>query len=376
MDDLLSQDEINALLSGGALGEDSGSGLSMEDSQLLDEVASIFSNAENSVFGMLSGKDVDTALESAEVLSQKDFLEKLPEAPFIFRATCGGFDDIPLTLVVEQQGALMLADLMMGGEGRELPEEPSDLYLNAAQEGLSQVVGASFTSLSGLLGGRRLMPENTTSALAAEGWLPFTQLDAEASVWVSPATVQVDGLDPFKVWSAIPLDSALAIVGLMRQIIGEQTPKDSVPPPEEPAASALPSSPASSMRPPQPKAPASNAMPSMPRAAQQPAPMVDVHPAEFLPLGQSGGMGNSRIDMLADIPVRVTVELGKTRKNISEILALTTGSVIELDKMAGEPVDILVNGKPIARGEVVVIDENFGVRITDVLGAGAKVHSA
>ena len=75
----------------------------MEDSQLLDEVASIFSNAENSVFGMLSGKDVDTALESAEVLSQKDFLEKLPEAPFIFRATCGGFDDIPLTLTRSEE---------------------------------------------------------------------------------------------------------------------------------------------------------------------------------------------------------------------------------------------------------------------------------
>lgn len=377
MDDLLSQDEINALLSGGELEEDSGSGLSREDSQLLDEVASIFSNAENSVFGMLSGKDVDTALDSAEVLSQKDFLEKLPEVPFIFRATCGGFDDIPLTLVVEQQGALMLADLMMGGEGKELPEEPSDLYLNAAQEGLSQVVGASFTSLSGLLGGRRLMPENTTSSLAEDGWLPFTQLDAEASVWVTSATVRVDGLEPFRLWSSIPLDSALAIVGLMRQIIGEQTPKDSVPPPEEPAASAPSAGHASSMRgPQQPKAPASNPMSSMSRAVQQPAPMVDVHPAEFLPLGQGGGAGSSRIDMLADIPVRVTVELGKTRKNISEILALTTGSVIELDKMAGEPVDILVNGKPIARGEVVVIDENFGVRITDVLGSGARVHSA
>ena len=82
MDDLLSQDEINALLSGGDLGEDSGSGsgLSMEDSQLLDEVAAIFSNAENSVFGMLSGKDVDTTLESAEVLSQKEFLKRMPEA--------------------------------------------------------------------------------------------------------------------------------------------------------------------------------------------------------------------------------------------------------------------------------------------------------
>ena len=377
MDDLLSQDEINALLSGGALGEDSGSGLSMEDSQLLDEVASIFSNAENSVFGMLSGKDVDTALESAEVLSQKDFLEKLPEAPFIFRATCGGFDDIPLTLVVEQQGALMLADLMMGGEGRELPEEPSDLYLNAAQEGLSQVVGASFTSLSGLLGGRRLMPENISSSLAGEGWLPFPQFEAETSIWVSPATVRVDGLTPFKVWSSIPLDSALAVAGLMRQIIGEQTPKDSVPAPEESGAAAHPAGPAPSAKPPQPNIPSSGPMSSMSRAAQQPAPVVDVHPAEFLPLGQGGGAaGGSRIDMIADIPVRVTVELGKTRKNISEILALTTGSVIELDKMAGEPVDILVNGKPIARGEVVVIDENFGVRITDVLGAGAKVHSA
>ena len=377
MDDLLSQDEINALLSGGALGEDSGSGLSMEDSQLLDEVASIFSNAENSVFGMLSGKDVDTALESAEVLSQKDFLEKLPEAPFIFRATCGGFDDIPLTLVVEQQGALMLADLMMGGEGRELPEEPSDLYLNAAQEGLSQVVGASFTSLSGLLGGRRLMPEDISSSLAGEGWLPFPQFDAETSIWVSPATVRVDGLTPFKVWSSIPLDSALAVAGLMRQIIGEQTPKDSVPAPEESGAAAHPAGPAPSAKPPQPNAPSSGPMSSMSRAAQQPAPVVDVHPAEFLPLGQGGGAaGGSRIDMIADIPVRVTVELGKTRKNISEILALTTGSVIELDKMAGEPVDILVNGKPIARGEVVVIDENFGVRITDVLGSGARVHSA
>lgn len=378
MDDLLSQDEINALLSGGDLGEDSGSGLSMEDSQLLDEVAAIFSNAENSVFGMLSGKDVDTTLESAEVLSQKEFLERMPEAPFIFRTTCGGFDDIPLTLVVEQHGALMLADLMMGGEGKELPAEPSDLYLNAAQEGLSQVVGASFTSLSGLLGGRRLMPENIASTLAGEGWLPFEQLDAESSIWFSPAKVQVEGLTPFKVWSTMPLDSALAVVALMRQIIGEQTPKSSVPPPEAPAASAppagapLPSAGAPFSAPASAPAPA----PMMSRAAQQPAPMVDVHPAEFLPLGGGGGAGGgSRIDMIADIPVRVTVELGKTRKNISEILALTTGSVIELDKMAGEPVDILVNGKPIARGEVVVIDENFGVRITEVLGAGAKVYA-
>ena len=85
--------------------------------------------------------------------------------------------------------------------------------------------------------------------------------------------------------------------------------------------------------------------------------------------------GGSKIDLIADIPVRVTVELGKTRKSVSEVLAMTTGSVIELDKMAGEAVDVLVNGKLIAKGEVVVIDENFGVRITEVLNTASRVHS-
>ena len=103
---------------------------------------------------------------------------------------------------------------------------------------------------------------------------------------------------------------------------------------------------------------------------------VDVRPAEFIPLTQKAASGPaSRIDLIADIPVRVTVELGRTRKNISDILNMTPGSVIELDKMAGEPVDVLVNSKLIAKGEVVVIDENFGVRITEIVGSSGKVRS-
>lgn len=371
MDDLLSQDEINALLSGGDLGGGDDSDLSMEDSHLLSEVSSIFAGAGSSVIGMLSGKEVDTAVNDAEVVTQADFRASLPEGPFLFTATFGGFDDIPLVLAVEQKGALTLADLMMGGEGKELPDEPSDLYLNAAQEGLSQVVGSSFTSLSGLLGGKRLIPENTNSGLASGDWLAFSSMAPETKLWMSPVEVKIEGLEPFKIWVALPLDSALKMVGLMREIIGEQEPKQ----PEE-AATAAPSPAASApaqsgggMRAPM-GAPA-------PRAAQQPAPIVDVHPAAFQPLGGAAASGAaSPIDMIADIPVRVTVELGKTRKSVSEVLALTTGSVIELDKMAGEPVDILVNGKPIARGEVVVIDENFGVRITDIIGAAAGVRSA
>jgi flagellar motor switch protein FliN/FliY len=266
---------------------------------------------------------------------------------------------------------------MMGGEGKELPEEASELYLNAAQEGLSQVVGSAFTSLSGLLGGRRLMPENTTSALEQGEWRPFSKLDEEGKIWSSLAKVEIDGLQPFEVRVALPVESAQAIAAVIHQVMGEQSPKPAAPP-SSPQPAAQPSRRGSAPLPPPPpsfSSPLSSPV-SPPIGAQQPAPFVDVHPAVFTPLvSKRPGGGNGSIDLIADIPVRVTVELGKTRKNISEILSMSTGSVIELDKMAGEPVDVLVNGKPIAKGEVVVIDENFGVRITEVLNRASKAHS-
>jgi len=95
---------------------------------------------------------------------------------------------------------------------------------------------------------------------------------------------------------------------------------------------------------------------------------VDVRPVHFQPLEESEmQIERSNIDLILDVPLEVSVELGRTKKTIKEILELGAGSIIELDKMAGEPVDILVNGKMIARGEVVVIDDNFGVRITDII---------
>lgn len=95
---------------------------------------------------------------------------------------------------------------------------------------------------------------------------------------------------------------------------------------------------------------------------------VLVQPAQFAPLKQTMlNVSDSNIGMIMDVPLQVTVELGRTRKLIREILELAPGSVVELDKLAGEPVDILVNGKIVAKGEVVVIDENFGVRITGIV---------
>ncbi|MBO5515658.1 MAG: flagellar motor switch protein FliN, partial [Schwartzia sp.] len=95
---------------------------------------------------------------------------------------------------------------------------------------------------------------------------------------------------------------------------------------------------------------------------------VPVQPAQFTPLATAPlQVNDANIGLILDVPLQVTVELGRTKKSIKDVLELTNGSIVELDKLAGEPVDIHVNGKFLAKGEVVVIDENFGVRITDIV---------
>jgi flagellar motor switch protein FliN/FliY len=111
-------------------------------------------------------------------------------------------------------------------------------------------------------------------------------------------------------------------------------------------------------------------------AQQKPVqPNVNVQPVQFSSFDVSeipGGQGN--LDLLLDIPLSITVELGRTKKLIRDILELVPGSIVQLDKLAGDPVDIMVNNKLVAKGEVVVIDENFGVRVTDIISPAERVR--
>ena len=104
---------------------------------------------------------------------------------------------------------------------------------------------------------------------------------------------------------------------------------------------------------------------------QQAAPQqnVNIQPAQFQTLTNdyAGVAGNQNIGLIMDVPLEVTVELGRTKKSISEILDFAPGTIIELDRIAGEPIDVLVNGKFVAKGEVVVIEESFGVRVTEII---------
>lgn len=374
-DELLSQDEITALLEG-TLNSSSDDGvkssLSPEQIDSLKVFSEMFKDAVSSVIGMLAGKGITVSVTETGELAQETLAGSLVDGRFLlFSVTCDGFDDAPMAMVMPEKGVMMLADLMMGGEGKDLPDEANELFVNAAQEGLSQVMGSAMTSLSGKLKGRRAIPGNPASKMVSGEWLPFDTLSAQDGIWRSEIEVSIEGLEPFTCFVATPVGPASVFADAL---LPEKEEEIKAPQPEAGDSGGKKES-ASQQSPPPASGPVTSGYTA---PIQTPAtPPVDVRPAEFAPLVSSYGGGGepSNIDLIADIPVRVTVELGRTRKSVSEILAFAPGSMIELEKMAGEPVDILVNGKQIAKGEVVVIDENFGVRITEILNTDSRMRS-
>lgn len=104
---------------------------------------------------------------------------------------------------------------------------------------------------------------------------------------------------------------------------------------------------------------------------------VDVHPVRFPPLGDANALAAERrsLDLIMDVSMRVTVELGRSTLTVEEVLSLGPGSIVELNKLAGEPVDVLVNEQLVARGEVVVVDENFGVRVTEIVSPRRRAQA-
>jgi flagellar motor switch protein FliN/FliY len=370
-DEFLNQDEIEALLSGtsdsGGSNGGGGGSLTQDDLSILNEVVSIVAGAASNVIGMLAGRDVTTNIGDQAEIPQNTISGGVAGAKvFSYSMTLNGLDEAPAQLITSEIGALALADLMMGGDAKELPSEANDLYLSAAQEGLSQLVGSALTNLSGLMGGTRLAAEGATSSLDdASSWVPFSNEEEDAPVWTGKIDLTVEGVEPFSMSVVLPVANAKALAAKVREAMA---------PEPEPVSAAAPAQTIPTSRA-QPPAQASQA-PSVslpPRPQTQP---VDVRPVEFAQLGSSDFAGSpGNIDLIVDIPVRVTVELGRTRKTIGEVLALGPGSVVELNKMAGEPVDVLVNGKLIARGEVVVIDESFGIRVTEVVSRAERIRS-
>ena len=180
--------------------------------------------------------------------------------------------------------------------------------------------------------------------------------------------MEVDGLIDSEIMQILTIDVAKEMVEALMNDEPEEAP-----PPPPPKATPAPQQKAAPPPPPQQQAPPQQNYPP-PGYGYGGSPMqpnvvtnMPVSPAQFMPLSMEPVQVNeSNINLILDVPLQVTVELGRTKKTIREILDLSTGSIVELDKLAGEPVEIQINGHYLAKGEVVVIDENFGVRITEI----------
>ncbi|HZG84390.1 flagellar motor switch phosphatase FliY [Paenibacillus sp.] len=430
--DYLSQEEIDALLrqSEDASGVDSfggggfDAGLSIDDylspieQDALGEIGNITFGSAATALSTLLGRKVDITTPKVSAIAKDDVAGTFPNPHVAVHVNyVDGFHGINL-LVIKTRDAQVIADLMLGGSGHPEETELNEIHISAVQEAMNQMMGSSATSMSTIFNRFvNISPPgiDVLNFAAGEGDKLLTE---EAFIQISFRLTIGDLIDSsimqlLPVWFAKDMVSILMGGTSAGESPPPSNPRPAASPPPAPAPAAQAPPPAPPQQPqhappppayPEPPAPAYGGYPPPPPhyqapypppyppqpyaapygAPQQPQyappppppPNRNVQQAQFADLAGFGtpGTENTNLNLLLDIPLKVTVELGRTQKQIKDILELSQGSIVELDKLAGEPVDILVNNKLIAKGEVVVIDENFGVRVTDIVSPWDRIQ--
>jgi flagellar motor switch protein FliN len=416
--DYLSQEEIDALLRQSS--DDAGTASAPEEPAVQDylsdmeqdalgEIGNITFGSAATALSTLLGKKVDITTPKVDVIFKDQLHNEFPKPHVAVHVNyVDGFHGINL-LVIKTRDAQIIADLMMGGDGTNPAGELNEIHISAVQEAMNQMMGSSATSMSTIFNRFvNISPPGIDIMDLANGGMD-TLPNEEVYIKVSFRMVIGDLIDS-TIMQLLPVKFASDMVStLMGGTSSEpaapapaaQQKQQAAPAPAAHAAPAAAPAPQPQQQPQQPAAayqqppygypqpgygqpgyPQPPMMPPYPgqqqAAAAYSAPNrnVNVQPVQFTNFNHPNNLipDDSNLNLLLDIPLRVTVELGRTQKVIKDILDLSQGSIIELDKLAGEPVDILVNNKLIAKGEVVVIDENFGVRVTDIINQWDRIQ--
>lgn len=386
-DGVLSQDEINALLSGGVpdapAGEPSSGGgeLSEQEIDTIGEVANIsMGSAATTLFSLVNQK-VEISTPVVSETNWQELATNYDNSCVVVRIGYTKGLDGSNILVLKENDVKVITDLMMGGDGTNTDGEISDLHLSAISEAMNQMMGASATSLSSMLN-KMVDISPPTATLTDLATIDGGEIDEFLkSNFVRIAfKMEIGTLVDSEMMQLYPISLAKEMCDSVLNNM-ENDSKSTVDdgafdaPPPAPAPEPAPA-PAAAAPPPQ-AAPQMD--PNMMAGQMQgqpmmmpyyaPGPQVNVQPAQFTPFGPgfAAQFAQENIDLILDVPLEVTVELGRTNKTIQDILDFAPGTIIELNKIAGEPIDVLVNGKYVAKGEVVVIEESFGVRITEII---------
>lgn len=391
-DGVLSQDEINALLSGGipdapaAESESSGGGggeLSEQEIDTIGEVANIsMGSAATTLFSLVNQK-VEISTPVVTETNWDELASNYDNSCVVVRIGYTKGLDGSNILVLKENDVKVITDLMMGGDGTNTDGEISDLHLSAISEAMNQMMGASATSLSSMLN-KMVDISPPTATLTDLATIDAGDIDEFLkSNFVRIAfKMEIGTLVDSEMMQLYPISLAKEMCGSVLNNMendSKSTVDDGVA--ESPPPAAAPAPEAAAAPPPPAAAPPGmdpNAMAGqmpqgqpmmMPQYMYPPQQQVNVQPAQFTPFGPgfAAQFAQENIDLILDVPLEVTVELGRTNKTIQDILDFAPGTIIELNKIAGEPIDVLVNGKYVAKGEVVVIEESFGVRITEII---------
>ena len=380
MSSVLSQEEINALLddtftNNEAVPSMSGDdGLDFMEKDTLGELGNISMGAAATTLSALLGKRVEITTPKIATTTIEDIKAEYTKSYIIIDVNYNKGLKGKNIFIMHTYDAGVIVDLMMGGDGSQSSSELNDLHLSAVSEAMNQMMGSSCTSLSQILGKRiDIQPP----VLGMYDLQNYELLDGQKDsiVKISFRVVIQDLIDS-EMMQILPVSFA-------RELAEEMISKNDLTKykPAGEKASSADSTQAARQKPHQviadsPPTVSPGAAPATPVYNVPQQEKVVVSTAQFAQLAPEGAVaGQPNLDLLLDVGLQMSVELGRTNKKIKEILELTVGSVLELDKLAGEPVDILINGKLLAKGEVVVIDENFGVRVTEILSPADRVKN-
>ena len=424
MDGMLSQDEINALLSGMAADSEFGSTteassivgsqidedlLTETEKDAIGEVANISMGTSATTLYSLVNRKVDITTPVVSLATWENVLEYY-EKPCVFIQIkyTTGLDGHNI-LILKEHDVKVITDLMMGGDGTNTDGELGELHLSAISEAMNQMMGSAATSLSQMLGSMIDISPPEASLVDLQDFRMGEEIaNFLAGTFVKIAfKMQIGDLVDSTILQLYPVDFAKELVATflgeaMGDSYGDSTPVATpeptpvaTPMPDmapqmmsgmDPTMGQMPNMGMPGMDPtmaqmpnmgmpyygypgmPNMGMPGMMPYPGMPNMGM-PAEAVNYQPAQFQSFSPNVNpvAGNENINLIMDVPLQVTVELGRTTKSIAEILDFSPGTIIELEKLAGEPVDVLVNGKFVAKGEVVVIEESFGIRVTEII---------
>lgn len=396
-DNVLSQEEIEALLRGEPLSvdepatsssekEDLDNHLSEMEKDALGEVGNISFGSSATALSSLLGQKVEITTPAITVvdrsLLETEFIHPYVAVQVEYTEGLNGTN----LLVIKQSDAAIIADLMLGGDGLAPSEALNEIHLSAVQEAMNQMMGSAATSMSTVFNKKVDISPPSIDLMDLQNEGHTEQIPNDELMIKVSFELKVGELIDSNIMQLFPLQFGKNLVTSLMGMGAEEEAAVTMEAPtkSEPTSTfaydqshneSVHQDPYASMNNQQQTSWEQPITQQLPPRQQQPT--VHVQEAKFASFDSPSlnKAESNNLNMLLDIPLQVTVELGRTKRSVKEILEMSSGSIIELDKLAGEPVDILVNNRHIARGEVVVIDENFGVRITDILSQKERLNN-